>query len=110
MSHASFYRWRRLQAGSGFPDPKFLGSRDPAGDVQILASIKEIKLRHPFWGYRQVRTWLQYREDLPVGHKRFYRLMKENELLVPQKRYRANRQPAGRKPRPQRLVSSGASR
>jgi len=37
-----------------------------------------------------------------VGHKRVYRLMKDNELLVPQKRYQAKRQPAGRKPRAQR--------
>jgi putative transposase len=98
VSRSSFYRWRR-QAGSGFPDLKFLGSRDPAGDAQILASIKEIKLRHPFWGYRRVRAWLKYREGLPVGYKRIYRLMKANELLVPQKKYRAKRQPAGRKPR-----------
>lgn len=67
-----------------------------------MASIQGIKLRHPFWGYRRVRAWLKYREDLPVGHKRVYRLMKENGLLVPQKRYQAKRQPAGRKPRAQR--------
>jgi putative transposase len=54
------------------------------GDAQILASIKEIKQRHPFWGYRRVRAWLKYREGLPVGYKRIYRLMKEHELLVPQ--------------------------
>jgi len=95
------YRWRRAGRGPGLPDPKYLGSRDPAGDVQILARIKEIKLRHPFWGYRRVRAWIKYREGLPVGHKRIYRLMKENELLVPQKRYRAKRQPTGRKPRAQ---------
>jgi putative transposase len=69
------------------------------GDVRILASIKEIKQGHPFWGYRRVRAWLKYREGLPVGYKRIYRLMKEHELLVPQTRYRAKRQPAGRKPR-----------
>ena len=100
VSRSSFYRWR--QAGSGFPDRKYLGSRDPAGDGQILASIQGIKMRHPFWGYRRVRAWLKYREDSPVGHKRVYRLMKENGLLVPQKRYQAKRQPAGRKPRAQR--------
>ena len=99
---ATFYRRRKDWQGSGFPDLKFLGSRDPVGDVQILASIKEIKQRHPFWGYRRVRAWLKYREDLPVGYKRVYRLMKENDLLVPQKRYRARRQPGGRKPRAQR--------
>jgi putative transposase len=69
------------------------------GDAKILASIKEIKPGHRFWGYRRVRAWLKYREGLPVGYKRIYRLMKEPELLVPQTRYRAKRQPAGRKPR-----------
>ena len=59
VSRSSFYRWRRRQAGAGFPDRKYLGSRDPAGDAQILASIKEIKRRHPFWGYRRVRAWLK---------------------------------------------------
>jgi putative transposase len=102
VSRSSFYRWRRRQAGAGFSDRKYLGSRDPAGDAQILARIQEIKLRHPFWGYRRVRAWLKYREELMVGHKRVYRLMKENELLVPQKRYRAKRQPVGCKPRAQR--------
>jgi transposase InsO family protein len=72
------------------------------GDAQIFASIKAIKLSHPFWGYRRVRAWLKYREGLPVGYKRIYRLMKENDLLVPQKRYRAKRQPTSRKPRAQR--------
>jgi len=55
LSRASFYRWRRRPAGAGFRDLKYLGSRDPAADVQILARIKEIKLSHPFWGYRRVR-------------------------------------------------------
>lgn len=96
---ATFYR--RLQAveGSGSPALKLLGSRDPVGDANILASIKEIKQGHPFWGYRRVRAWLKYREGLPVGSKRIYRLMKAHDLLVPQTRYRAKRQPAGRKPR-----------
>jgi hypothetical protein len=53
------------------------------GEAQILARIKEIKQSHPFWGYRRVRAWLKYRAGLPVGYKRIYRLMKENELLVP---------------------------
>jgi putative transposase len=73
------------------------------GDTQLLARIEIIKQNHPFWGYRRVRAWLKYREGLPVGYKRVYRLMKENGLLVPQKRYRAKRQPVGHKPRAQRL-------
>ena len=93
--------YRRLQAGQGAGSPalKLLGSRDPVDDAKILASIQEIKQGHPFWGYRRVRAWLKYREGLPVGYKRIYRLMKEHDLLVPQTRYRAKRQPTGRKPR-----------
>jgi hypothetical protein len=95
---ATFYR--RLQAGqeSGSPALTLLGSRDPVGDGQILASIKEIKQGHPFWGYRRARAQPKYREGRPVGIKRVYRLMKEDGPLVPQQRYRVNRQPTGRKP------------
>ena len=90
---ATGVRLRRLD-GDGAVD-----RRDPVGDAKLLSSIKEIKQRHPFWGYRRVRAWLKYREGLPVGYKRVYRLMKENELLVPQTRYRAKRRSAGHKPR-----------
>ena len=79
-----------------------LGSRDPKGDRELVASIKELKRKHPFWGYRRVRAWLKYREGLPASYKRVYRLMKEHGLLVPQKRYKAKRQPTGRKPRAER--------
>jgi hypothetical protein len=65
----------------------------------MLARIQEIKPRHPFWGYRRVRAWLKCRQALPVGCKRVYRLRKANEILVPPKRNRVKRQPAGRKPR-----------
>jgi putative transposase len=99
VSRSSYYRWRRRQAWAGSPALKLLGSREPVGDAQILASIKAIKLSHPFWGYRRVRAWLKYREGLPVGYKRIYRLMKENNFLVPQKRYQAKRQSTSRKPR-----------
>jgi len=95
----TFYRRLKAGQGSGSAALKLLGSRDPVDDAKILASIKEIKQGHPFWGYRRVRAWLKYREGLPVGYKRIYRLMKEHELLVPQTRYRTKRQPAGRKPR-----------
>ena len=47
---ATFYRRLQARQGSGSPALKLLGSRDPVGDVKILASIKEIKQGHPFWG------------------------------------------------------------
>jgi transposase-like protein len=66
-----------------------------AGD-QIQAICQVLGLSRASF-YRWRRAWLKYREDLPVGYNRIYRLMKENQLLVPQKRYRAKRQPGGRK-------------
>jgi transposase InsO family protein len=93
-----------LSAASGvaevrLPRSHCWGAETPAGDAKILASIKEINQGHPFRGYRQVRAWLKYREGLPRGYKRIYRLMKEHALLVPQTRYWAERQSARHKPR-----------
>jgi transposase-like protein len=110
ISESLYYRWRDkfLEGGS-----RALASRHGSGpEIGVKAKISEleriigrqaeIKRLHPFWGYRRVRAWLKYREYLPVGYRRVYRLMKANELLVPQTRYRAKRQPSGRKPRANR--------
>lgn len=45
---ATFYRQLQAGQGSGSPALKFMGSRDPVGDVQLLASIKVIKQHHTF--------------------------------------------------------------
>jgi len=65
----------------------------------VLAMIKTIKADHPFWGYRRCWAYLYYREDIKVNKKRIYRLMKENDLLVNKKRYRAKRKPTRPKPK-----------
>ena len=49
----------------------------------LLEDIKELKEQHPAWGYRRVWAYLKYRKGLPVNHKRVYRLMKTNNLMVP---------------------------
>lgn len=38
----------------------------------ILQLIKELKSLHPFWGYRRVWTWLKYKEEFNINHKRVY--------------------------------------
>ncbi|MBM4167678.1 MAG: IS3 family transposase [Ignavibacteria bacterium] len=50
---------------------------------ELLELIKAIKLEHPFWGYRRVRSLAKKRLGKPVNRKRVYRLMKEHGLLVP---------------------------
>lgn len=68
-----------------------------------MQRIKNIGGKHPSWGYRRITAWLKYREGIRVNYKRVYRFMKENNLLVPQKRYKAKRVSNKSKPKPTRL-------
>lgn len=72
-------------------------------DKVILKQIMEICDKHPYWGYRRVTAWLKNREKISINHKRIYRLMKENNFLVPQKRYKAKRESGKKKPKPNKL-------
>ena len=65
----------------------------------VLAMIKDIKADHPFWGYRRCWAYLYYREGIKVNKKRIYRLMKENNLLVNKRQYKAKRKPTRPKPK-----------
>ena len=51
-------------------------------DQILLTHIQPIKANHPFWGYRRVWAYLNYRLDIHVNKKRVYRIMKEHNLLV----------------------------
>jgi len=61
-------------------------------NISLLQRIREIKVEHPVWGYRN---------GLLVNKKRVYRLMRENNLTVkPNPRLIAKRVPERPKPRP----------
>ncbi len=69
----------------------------------ILERINNLKVQHPFWGYRRIWAYLRYREGLDINKKRIYRLMKENNLLVGRNtRLKACRTPLRAKPRANR--------
>jgi putative transposase len=51
-------------------------------DQNLLAHIQPIKADHPFWGYRRIWAYLNYRMHIHVNRKRVYRIMKEHNLLV----------------------------
>jgi len=53
-----------------------------AKNKEILVQIQNLKLEHPFWGYKRIWVYLKYRQGLMLNKKRIYRLMKENNLLV----------------------------
>jgi len=55
-----------------------------AHDQILLSQIQPIKANHPFWGYRRIWAYLNYRMDIRVNKKRVYRIMREHNLLVQQ--------------------------
>ena len=69
---------------------------------KLLEEIRALKSDHPSWGYRRIWAYLrrhQYK-GARINHKRVYRLMRENNLLVPKNpRLKAVRTPTRNKPR-----------
>jgi len=80
--------------------------RKPSNSValrneSLVKRIREIKVEHPFWGYRRVWEYLRDIDGLLVNKKRVYRLMREHNLTVkPNPRLIAKRVPERPKPRP----------
>lgn len=68
----------------------------------LVEKLKELRLAHPFWGYRRMTAWLRYREGYEVNHKRIQRLMRENGLVVEQVRHKALRTSERSKPKASR--------
>lgn len=67
-------------------------------DVHIVEHIKAIIGEHPYWGYRRITAWIKKVEKHLVNRKKIYRLMKENNILVPQRIHKAKRTPQKTKP------------
>ncbi|ACJ75342.1 integrase, catalytic region [Thermosipho africanus TCF52B] len=59
-------------------------------DESILKRIQEIKQEHPYWGYRRICAMLR-KQGEKINHKRVYRIMKENRLLLKQYKMKAKR-------------------
>ncbi len=72
-------------------------------DQDLLASIREIKSEHPFWGYRRVAHFLRCVKKVTVNKKRIERIMRRHNLQVkPNLRLKAIRTPMKSKPRASR--------
>jgi len=63
--------------------PSSLGSREEKNekDQKVLDLIRAITEKRTTYGYR--RTWSLLRPQEKINHKRVYRIMKENNLLLP---------------------------
>lgn len=53
------------------------------GDEVYLSHIRRITDERPSWGYRRVTAQLNRERKERVNHKRIYRIMRINELLLP---------------------------
>ena len=79
LKRSTFYRrLRKFKRGESSKDKKEKG-----GDInkELLREIKELKGRHPFWGYRRIWAYLRYRKGYKINPKRVYRIMKVEGLL-----------------------------
>jgi len=95
----------------GFSRSGYYASRHPEevkvrvlgeDELESITKIKEIKGKHPFWGYRRVWAWLRHREGIMVNQKRVRRLMKEHNLMATQMVHKAKRKVLRDKPRADR--------
>jgi len=57
--------------------PKTRGKTTSVLNQVLVEKLKELRLAHPFWGYRRMTAWLRYREGTEVNHKRIQRLMRD---------------------------------
>jgi transposase InsO family protein len=71
-------------------------------NAAILDRLRQLKLDHPFWGYRHCWAHLRYVDKLDVNKKRVYRLMKAHQLLATQTTHKVPRVSTRPKPRPDR--------
>jgi len=92
ISRASYYSAKKERASSS----------KLKIEEEILLKIKEIKEKHPFWGYRRVTAWIRRREKRRVNHKKVYRIMKLKDLLCDRKFYKAKRKATSAKPKAER--------
>jgi transposase InsO family protein len=69
----------------------------------IVDRIKELKVEHPFWGYRRIWAHLKYVDQREINKKRVLRLLQKHNLTVkPDTKLRATRTPLRSKPKPNR--------
>ncbi len=74
LSRSNQYTRGKVKRGRYNPKP---------GDDLFLSQIRKITDERPSWGYRRVTAQLNRTLDSKVNHKRIYRIMRINGLLLP---------------------------
>ena len=74
VSRQGFYKWKKQEP-------------IPNSDTNVLEAMQCIALEFTKYGYRRMAKEL-HRQGQQVNHKKVYRIMKENNLLVRRKKFR----------------------
>jgi transposase InsO family protein len=74
VSKQGFYKWKKRECL-------------PSSDDNVLEAMQEIALEFTKYGYRRLTKQL-HRQGQQVNHKKVYRIMKGNNLLVRRKKFR----------------------
>lgn len=64
---------------------------DRLPDERILKEIIEYRKKFPTYGIPRMTALLKYKAHMRVNHKRVYRIMKDNRLVLTRKRFKAKR-------------------
>ena len=77
VSRSGFYRWKAKSTVTAGIDPNMI----------LLVGIQAIITEFPGYGYRRVKYELD-RRGHHANHKRVLRVMRENDLIIPKKRFK----------------------
>lgn len=82
---------------SGVRKPRVSRSNDgiitdaPLSDEEVLREIKKYRKQFPTYGVPRMTALLKHKGKMRVNHKRVYRIMKENHLVLKKKRFKSKR-------------------
>ena len=63
----------------------------PLSDEEVLREIKKYRKQFPTYGVPRMTALLKHKSNMKVNHKRVYRIMKENHLVLKRKRFKSKR-------------------
>ncbi|MBW2138513.1 MAG: SDR family oxidoreductase [Deltaproteobacteria bacterium] len=63
----------------------------PLSDEEVLREIKKYRKQFPTYGVPRMTALLKHKSNMKVNHKRVYRIMKENHLVLKRKRFKTKR-------------------
>lgn len=84
-----------VSRSSVYKEPRMRLFYNKTGDAELLPLIERLIRERPSYGYRRICALIN-REGYKVNHKRIYRIMKRNGLLLPKHKLRPERSHDGR--------------